>query len=471
MLLALWLERKFTKDQILTLYLNRVYLGAGTYGIEAAAMKYFDKPARELDVYEAAMIAGLLKAPSRYNPLNDPDAAARRTRVVLNAMADAGFIPSADVRTSPAARRTFAAASVRPGRYFVDWVLEQVPDFVAPGERDLVVATTLDPALQRQAETAVAGVLSTDGRRLAVSQGALVALAPDGAVRAMVGGRDYGASQFNRATQAARQPGSAFKPFIYLAGLESGLTPESEITDAPVTIDGWSPANFDGRFRGPVTLTRALAESINSVAVRVGQKAGWKKVVKTAHRLGIASDLTTRPSLALGTSEVSVLELTGAYAPFANGGFGVWTHGISQIRDSAGNVLYSRSGSGPGRVIAPERVAAMNRMMAATLENGSGKAAAFGRPAAGKTGTSQDFRDAWFVGYTANLITAVWMGNDNGASTKGVTGGALPARTWKAFMEKAHENLAPQPLPGLTPDGGGAPGWLEALFTRIGGEG
>lgn len=447
-LLALWLEHRFTKDQILTVYLNRVYLGAGAYGVDAAARRYFDKPASELSTWQSAMLAGLLKAPSRDNPIADAERARARTRIVLANMVDAGYLTekaAKAARADPA--RTVPAAGGAGMRYFVDWISDQVPDYVTPG-RDLVVQTTLDPALQSMADAQVSAMLDGPARDKGIEQAGLVVLSPDGAVKAMVGGRDYGQSQFNRAVQARRQPGSAFKPFVYLAGLEAGLTPDTRIDDAPITVDGWSPRNFDGRYRGAVRLADGLADSINTVAVRVAQRAGLARVAETARRLGAVGGLPATPSLALGAAEVTLLNLTAAYAAFANGGYGVWPYGIEEIRTRGGDVLYRRSGGGPGRVIDENLVGPMNRMLARVITDGTGRAAALDRPAAGKTGTSQDHRDAWFIGYTADYVTGVWMGNDDASPTRRAVGGGLPARLWRAVMAEASAGLDPRPLPG-----------------------
>lgn len=452
LLLALWLERRFTKDQILTVYLNRVYLGAGTYGVEAAAKRYFNRPARDLSTWEAAMIAGLLKAPSRYNPIADPKKAAERTAQVLENMIAAGYLTPEQAKKAVVRKRGVRPS--RPGnqvRHFVDWVMEQVPGFVSPDDRDLIVRTTLDIRMQRQAEAAVARALDGPGQKKDVDEAAVVAITPHGAVRAMVGGRDYRQSQFNRATQASRQPGSAFKPFVYLAGLERGIGPEARFKDAPFSVDGWSPRNFKPGYRGDVTVTEALADSINTVAVLVARKVGERHVVETAKRLGLAGDFAPTPALALGTGEVSLLALTAAYGSFANGGMGVWPYGIEKITDGRGRVLYARTGSGPGRVIAEDAAAAMTRMLARVIENGTGRAAAIDRPAAGKTGTSQNHRDAWFIGFTADLVAGVWMGNDDGKPMRGVTGGGLPASVWKDFMGAAHQGRPVMPLKGGEP--------------------
>jgi len=449
LLLALWLERKLSKDQILTIYLNRVYLGAGTYGVEAAARRYFQKPARNLSTYEAAMLAGLLKAPSRYNPAADPERAHARARQVLANMVAFGSLGAADA--AKAERRRSEARPIRTpprSRYFADWILSRIADYIGEPDTDIVVTTTLNRRLQADAEAAVAWALKA-GAAVGARQGAALALAPDGAVRAMVGGADYGQSQFNRATQALRQPGSAFKPLVFLAGLEAGMTPGTVFEDKPITIDGWSPRNFKRTYQGRMTLEHALAASVNTVAVRVAEKTGRGRVIDTARRLGITADLDNAPSLALGTSGISMLELTAAYAVFAGGGLGVWPYGIESIADAEGNVLYRRQGSGPGRVVAERDAANINAMLAGVIEHGTGKAARIGRPAAGKTGTSQNFRDAWFVGYSADLVAAVWLGNDDGAAMQGVTGGGLPARAWARFMTAAHAETPPRPLPGV----------------------
>jgi len=343
---------------------------------------------------------------------------------------------------------TSFAGVARPGsRYFADWVAEQLADFAGNGSRDLTVTTTLDVRLQAEAEAAVAETLARDGPKAAVSQGALVALTPDGAVRAMVGGRDYNESQFNRATQAQRQPGSAFKPFVYLAGLEAGLRPSDEFVDAPIRIGNWQPRDYTGHYQGEMTMAEGLAQSINTISVQVAQRAGIRNVVVVAHRLGISSELTPEMSLALGTNEVNLLELVSAYAPFSNGGAGVWAHGIAEIRDSGGQVIFHRAGSGAGQVMSTELAGTMNEMLSGVISHGTGRSAALPRPAAGKTGTTQDYRDAWFVGYTADLAAGVWLGNDDNSPTNKVTGGSLPAQTWRRFMLAATRAMPVRPLP------------------------
>ena len=450
-LLAFWLERRFNKDQILTLYLNRVYLGAGTYGLDAAAKRYFGKPATQLSIYEAAMLAGLLKAPSRYNPANDADLADARTRLVLRAMVEAGFIRAETAQQARQSGAQAPAPSRRAARHYADWVMSQIPDFVGQVDRDLVVATTLDPRLQRIAEEETRAMVAADGMARAASQAAFVALSPEGAVRAMVGGTDYGESQFNRAAQALRQPGSAFKTFVYLAALEQGFKADDRFVDAPVNVAGWQPKNYGDRYFGEVTLREAFARSLNSVAVQITQRVGPQAVAEVAQRLGISTSLEAAPSLALGTSEVTLLELTGAYTAFANKGWGVWPYAIVEIRETNGRILYQRSGGGPGRVVSPEHVNSMVDVMRAGVAWGTGKAARPDRPAGGKTGTSQEFRDAWFIGFTAELVAGVWFGNDDGQAMDGVTGGSLPARLWGRVVGRALEGEPPRPLPAAAP--------------------
>jgi penicillin-binding protein 1A len=360
-------------------------------------------------------------------------------------------VAQADVAKAHPASAIHPQVPLRNARYFADWVMDEINDDIGPAWPDLVVVTTLDPKLQAAAETAVENVLAKSGEARDVGQAALVAMARDGAVRAMVGGRDYRDSSYNRATVAKRQPGSAFKLFVYLAGMEAGLTPDSRMIDQPISIGKWQPKNTDGRFIGEVSLRDAFAHSINSVAVQVSQRAGMQNVVAAAHRLGIADDLQPVPSLALGTAEVSLIELTGAYDAVANGGLGVLPHGIAEIRSRDGQVLYRRQGGGPGRVISETVDRELNQMLAAVVESGTGRAALLDRPAAGKTGTTQDFHDAWFIGYTADLVAGVWVGNDDAGPMKRVTGGSLPVRIWHDFMVAGVADQPPRALLADTP--------------------
>lgn len=449
-MLALWLEHKFTKDQILTIYLNRVYLGAGTYGVEAAAQRYFGKSARRVSIHEAAVIAGLLKAPSRFSPASGLERAKGRAQEVLDNMVEAGYMTPAE--QASAAREPLRVAATtqagRAARYFTDWLADALPGYVGFVDRDLTIITTLDIGLQRAAETQVTRAMAREAAKANAGQVALVVLSPDGAVRAMIGGRDYAESQFNRATDGHRQPGSAFKPFVFLAAVEGGMRPDDRFSDGPITIGDWSPHNFDSIQRGMIPAREALARSVNTSTVRVAQLAGIDKVISTANRLGITSTLRRDFSTALGASEVTPLELTAAFAPFANGGEGVLPYAITEIHDPDAQVVYRRAGSGPGRVIQRSALTAMTDMLQAVVQQGTGRAAALDRPTAGKTGTSQDYRDAWFVGFTADFVAGVWVGNDNGESMERITGGSLPARIWHAFMVDAHRGLPSKPLPG-----------------------
>lgn len=448
-LLALWLEHRFTKDEILTIYLNRVYLGAGAYGMDAAARRYFGRRARDLSLYEAAILAGMLKAPSRLNPLADKEAAHERAKVVLGAMVEVGAITP---ETSAAALRDRDLGRGGPGgeggaRYFADWITDELDSLVAYRDRDLIVQTTLDRRVQDAAEQALSTGLSAADPAARIGQGALVAMRDDGRVLAVVGGRDYRTSPFNRATQARRQPGSVFKPVVYLAALEAGWQPDDHVLDAPITIRGWSPDNFLGRHRGEISLSRALAESVNTAAVRLSEQVGRANVVRMARRLGITAPLAAVPSIALGVAEVTVMEMTGAFATIANGGRGAWPYGIVEIRDRRGAVLYSRAGGGPGQTVSARATQALRRMMEGVVAWGTGKRAKLDRPAAGKTGTSQSFRDAWFIGFADSLVAGVWVGNDDGTPMRKVTGGTVPAEIWAAFMKSALGPPRPDPAP------------------------
>jgi penicillin-binding protein 1A len=447
--LAFWLERKHSKSEILELYLNRVYFGSGAYGVEAAAQRYFGKSARNVTIAEAAMLAGLVKSPSRLAPNRNPEGAEQRAKIVLTAMADAKFITDAQAQASIGhPSYNVKAAGAGTVNYVADWIGEVLDDLIGQIDQNIVVETSIDPKLQAVAEASVIDELAAKSVKFNVSQGALVAMTPDGAVRAMVGGRNYAESQYNRAVTAKRQPGSAFKPFVYLTAIEAGLTPETIRQDAPLDVKGWKPENYSHEYFGAVTLTQALAMSLNTVAVRLGLEVGAKNVVRTAHRLGISSKLEANASIALGTSEVSLTELVGAYAPFANGGLGVSPHVVNRIRTGEGKVLYARQPDQLGQVIEPRNVAMMNTMMQETLLSGTAhKAELPGWMAAGKTGTSQDFRDAWFIGYTAKLVTGVWLGNDDNSPTKKATGGGLPVEVWTRFMKAAHQGMPVASLP------------------------
>lgn len=452
-MLALWLEARFSKNEILTLYLNRVYFGGGAYGIEAAAQRYFGVDAGRLTLNQAAMLAGLLKAPSRYSPASNPEAAAVRMQVVLRAMVDAGFLDPDAQALSESAPAAYTLATATDGAgYFVDWLMDRLPAYIGGTDGNLVVETTLDLDVQDAAERALAESLDAQGASRDVHQGAAVVFDLAGGVTAMVGGRSYADSQFNRATQARRQPGSAFKPFVYLAALEAGYRPDSIVLDETVEVDGWAPENYSREHEGFMQLGEAFSASVNTVAVRLIENVGPENVSRTARRMGITTPLDEFPSLALGAVEVSPFELTSAYVPLANGGAGVIPHAIARIRTADGRVLFERTGSGPGRVIAARATADLVSMMTVAIASGTGRRAYLAdRPSAGKTGTSQDFRDAWFVGFTGDYVAGVWLGNDDNSPMARVTGGTLPAQTWALLMRDAHRGLPPRALAGRLP--------------------
>ncbi len=427
MLLSLWLERSFTKKQILEIWLNRVYLGSGAWGVDAASRLYFGVSARRVSLWQAAVIAGLPRAPSRFNPRVDPGAAAARAREVLAAMVENGAVSAAEAQRA-AAQITFQSRPAAVSGWFADWAAEQA-QLVIPRDQDAILRTTLDARLQGVAEARLAVLLDGPGAAAGVRQGAVVIVdAATGAVRAMVGGHDPREGGFNRAVHARRQPGSAFKPFVWLAALDRGVRPDDTVLDAPVRIGSYSPANFEHRYLGEISVEEALAQSINTVAVRLQQQAGGPRAVAAvANRLGLADDFPNNASLALGTSEVGLLELTSAYAAFFNGGVRVGPYGIESYR--SGRQTVPTGHALPMRVIDPAEAPMMARMLAAVVERGSGRAAAVpGQAVAGKTGTTQDYRDAWFVGCVGGEVIGIWLGNDDNRPTRGVTGGSLPAR-------------------------------------------
>jgi penicillin-binding protein 1A len=448
-LLALWLERNYSKEQILELYLNRVDFGHQKVGIEAASEYYFGHPARELTLSEAATLAGSLKAPSNLNPKGNPALVSARQHIVLQAMADEGYITEQEAKAAAIDPNTAIATTVQGSEdYVADWVEGLVNDYIGDIKQDVVVQTTIDWNLQKAAEFDVREMVAKDGKARHFSQGALVAMTPDGQVRAMVGGADYQQSQFNRAITARRQTGSAFKPIVYLTALEHGYTPDTIVTDAPFTYDGWSPQNDDHKYHGQIPLRTALAYSLNTVAARLAVDVGPKAIVQTAMRMGISSPLQAVPSIALGTQSISLLELTQAYAPFANGGYSVIANPIQKISTPDGKVLYQATPPTPTQVVAPTELGEMNNMLSTVVDIGTGRGANLpGWQIAGKTGTSQKGRDALFVGYSAHMVTGVWLGNDNDAPTR-LTGGSLPATIWTEFMQVAHKGVAPTPLPG-----------------------
>ncbi|MGD0190642.1 MAG: PBP1A family penicillin-binding protein [Rhizomicrobium sp.] len=447
------LAKSLSKQQILEVYLNRIYLGAGAYGVDGAAHVYFGKSARALTLSEAAMLATLTAAPSAYSPRRDLEAAQNRADIVLKTMVETGAITAQQAKAAsdqPAEISDNVTADAR--NFFLDTAADEALKDVdengdTPPTSDLVVHTTLVPRLQDAARRAVAKTLGARGAKLHASQAAVVLMKPDGAVAALIGGRDYDSSSYNRATQARRQPGSAFKPFVYLAAIESGMTPWDERDDAPVDIDGWTPTNYGGRSYGTVTLASALAHSINTVTAGLAQEVGVTTVVDAAHRCGIVSQLVPNASLALGTSEVTPLELTTAYGTFASGGTRIWPYFVTEVDDSAHRVLWQRKPPPDERVVASHVDRDLTTMLAGVVTEGTGRSAALsGHEAAGKTGTTQDYHDAWFVGYTTDYIAGVWVGNDDSSPMKSVTGGTLPAQIWKQVMMAAEQGLPPKPL-------------------------
>lgn len=450
-LLSLSLEYRLEKDQILELYLNRIYFGAGNYGVESAAQHYFGKGVGEVTLYEAAILAGLIRAPNYYAPTNDLERSLERGKVVLTSMLDAGDITEAEFQgalSDPPALRNYLPS--QSYGFIIDYVVQQLSELGLDLEADMAVQTTIDYELQAVAQRVVKDKMDSQAADYNAGEAAAIIIDRNGAIKAMIGGRDYTKDQFNRAVQAKRQPGSTFKPFVFLSALEKGLTPETIVHDGPLRIGNWTPSNYNERYFGDVTMREALAKSLNTVSVRLTEWAGRDNVIKTAHRLGIASKLESNASISLGTSEVSLLELTSAYIPLANGGFSSMPHIVKSAKDAEGNVVYDVGRTDWGRVIRPDHVAAMNDMLTATIQYGTGNQAAIDpHPAAGKTGTGQDYRDAWFIGYTAHYVTGVWLGNNDFTPMKRVTGGSLPTQIWRDLMVYAHLNKEPAYLPGV----------------------
>ena len=465
---AIAMEVKYSKAEILTIYFNRAYLGAGAQGFEAASQRYFGKSANKVGPAEAAMLAGLLKAPSRYAPTNNLKRAQDRGSVVLGLMQEQGYLTKAeadDARANPA--RLSPAAETKSGGYFADWVMDSAPSFLtSETTEDVVIQSTLDPALQKAAEDALAYVFENKVSNGSTAQAAVVVMSADGAVRAMVGGRQTEApGSFNRATQAKRQTGSAFKPFVYAAALDLGYSPADYVEDTPLTINipgsgPWSPANYDHTYKGMMTLTEALEDSRNIPAVRISEAVGREAVRAVANNFGIQSDLAAGPALALGASESTLLEMTGAYAGILNGGSAVIPYGVMDLRVKGdGESLMGASGGIGERVISEQAARYLTYMMSQVVEAGTGARAKLdGREAAGKTGTTTAGRDAWFIGFTADYVTGVWMGYDDNTPLKGVTGGGLPAEIWHQVMTRVEDGLPVTPLPMDVPEPKLAPG-------------
>jgi len=463
--LAMWLESRLTKNEILKLYLDRAYMGGGAFGVDAAAQYYFNKSARDVNLSEAAMLAGLFKAPTKFAPHVNLPAARARANVVLDNLVEAGFMTEGQVF---GARRHPATAvdrrAERAPNYYLDWAFDEMKKLVdkmpkSITERVFIVRTALDTGIQNVADNAVESMLRQYGQEYHAGQANSVIMEVDGAVRAMVGGRDYGASQFNRATDALRQPGSSFKPYVYATALEHGFKPTSIVVDAPICLGNWCPRNYGGGFRGSMTLISALTHSINTVAVRLSvaigdgnPKLGRSRIVETAHRMGITTQLPDTPSLPIGADAVTMLEHVGAYAAFPNLGMAVTPHAILEVRTGDGNLVwrFDRDGPKPRRALPASVAADMIKMMNQVVEAGTARRARLdGVAAAGKTGTTNESRDAWFMGYTGNFVCGVWFGNDDYTPTNRMTGGSLPAMTWHTIMDYAHQGIDVKQLPGI----------------------
>ena len=450
--LALWLEARLTKEQILKLYLDRAYMGGGTFGVEAAAQFYFDKSIRDVDLAEAAMLAGLFKAPTKYAPHIDLPAARARANDVLSNMVEAGFMTEGQVhgaRLNPA--QVVEAPDFYSPNYYLDWAFEEVQR-IARGKSDfvLVAQTTIDIKLQKAAEAAMSSVLLKHGRSYRARQGAMVAMEPDGSVRAIVGGRDYGESQFNRATKALRQPGSSFKPYVFLTALEHGFRPESVVSDGYVSCGRWSPKNYSGGFRGRMTLASALKKSVNTIAVKLSLRVGREKVIENVKKMGFSVPKSC--SMALGDTGITPLQHTGGYAVFANGGKEAKPFAILGLKNSRGEIVYNRERDEPKprQIFDARQIEDLNRMLGLVITEGTGRRAQLEfTTAAGKTGTSSSYRDAWFMGFTGKYVAGVWFGNDNYRPMNRATGGSIPAMAWKQFMTLAHATSNIPRIPGL----------------------
>ncbi len=430
--LAFALEWKFSKDQILELYLNKVYFGGGSYGIDAASRTFFGHSATKMSLSEATVVAGLVKAPSRYAPTADPKAALGRAGVVLSVMVDAGFLtPAEAANVKPADVKMAQQSGQNSARYFTDWVLPQLDLVIDEGTASLDVWTTLDLRMQRAATASVQANVPPG------VQGALVSLDRDGAVRAMVGGTDYVTSNYNRATQAVRQPGSAWKLFVYLAALEAGLRVDDKVVDEPVTINGWSPRNSTGRFSGEMTVRTAFANSINTVAATLGDEYGFGAVAGMARRFGITTPVNTQPSMVLGTADVRLIDMTSAFAAVARRGVSVTPYGITKVTTSEGEMLYQRKPDGGQRLVDEWVAAGMTDLLQTAVNTGTGRAAQIGRPVAGKTGTTSSNKDGWFLGFSSGITTGVWMGRDDARAVGGLQGGRAPARAFSQYMQVA----------------------------------
>lgn len=435
LMLAFWLEYKFSKEQILALYLNRVYLGSGTYGIEAASQKYFQKSSRDLNLKEAAVIAGMLKAPSRYNPIASEKRAAERAKVVLQNMVNNRAITRIQMENALKMRLgPEKKYNVKDAMHFADWVYNEVNAYIGERSSDIYVLTSLDQDLQQAATEILNKTIAANRNKKRITQGAIVVMDKDGAVKAMVGGLDYNKSQFNRATQALRQPGSSFKPFVYLTALQEGFEADDTIMDVPLNIGSWKPENADKKYYGEVTLKQALTKSLNLATINLSEMLSHASIIKNARKMGITTDIKDTPSLALGTFEVKVIDMAAAYTTMGNGGYAVWPYAIREIYTKDGFQLYQRESGSENRIIKKKDAEELVEMLQSVIDTGTGKKAKLAGFAAGKTGTSQDNRDAWFAGFTDKLTAVVWLGNDDNSPMKGVSGANLPAEIWRKIM-------------------------------------
>lgn len=466
-MLALWLEATLTKDEILAAYLNRVYLGTGTYGVDAASKLYFNKPVKDMNLRECAIIAGMLKAPSRYSPLRNPGLANERADVVIGAMVDAGYITKDEAKNEKNAvpKPVQKPSSELAARYYTDWIVDQLDDLIGTPDTDIVIETTMNPKIQSSIEQALNTVIAEAGEDKHISEGAMIVMRPNGEVVALVGGKNYNESQFNRATQSRRPAGSDFKPIVYLTALEQGWNTQDVLIDEPITEGKYRPKNFGGKYAGPVTLEQALTYSLNTIAIQLAKAVGPAAIIDSARRLGIHSDLEPNLSIALGSNGVSLLEMATAYSVFANGGYSVKPFAIKKITTSDGELIYERSKNDfkdMVRVFRASDIQNLTSMMNSVVQYGTGRGAYFGVPMAGKTGTSDDSRDAMFMGFTRSLVGTVWLGNDDNSPMKNVTGGSYPARIWREVMSQANSQYPPMNVMDFAPSSG-----FEAMLQNL----
>lgn len=442
--LSLWLEWKFSKEQILTIYLNRVYYGTNAWGVDGAAQTYFGHSAKQLSLWESAMLAGIMRSPNNYNPHSNKERAENRAKLVLRLMLNQKRITKEQYQAALQEGKSKTYPKITLSRsYYIDWILEQSKGFIQTSGSDLIIHSTLDSHLQKQAEQLVVNRLHQSGKAKNVSQAALLSVTSDGAVIAMVGGLDYQQSQFNRAVQAKRQPGSSFKPLLWQIALQKGMLLSDMVEDKPVNIKGWKPKNYNRKYQGNITLLRALEVSSNVVAAQLGQHFGERNLINAAYNQGVETELRANPSLALGSSEVTMMDMVSIYASWASGGKQVFPWGIKMITTSKGELLYQHDDTHYSNILSTPVTAQMNYALSRVIQEGTGKNAQLPFDVAGKTGTTQDYRDAWFIGYSSQFVTAVWMGNDDNSPTNNLTGGDLPAKLWKDYMQAAHDSALP----------------------------